>query len=109
MDSAQPCYNGKILCCARYDSSLSKSYAAVDTQGLLGPAVIKQLGTSGVALSIIAMSWCIFHDHIIDIQQPLDSRHGYFGVIVICLIQAGNIAIPNIKFHGAYHYYGIAG
>jgi len=72
-------------------------------------AVIKQLGNTGGALSIMAMSWCILHDYVIDSNGSLRPWTGAVGLGIISLIQVIDIALPNGLFHGAYSYYGISG
>jgi hypothetical protein len=72
-------------------------------------AIIKQLGNTGGALSIVGMSWCIFHDYVMDSSRTLRPWAGVAGLGIISLIQIIVIAIPNGIFHGAHKYYGISG
>jgi hypothetical protein len=75
---------------------------------LLFIAILKQFDAIGTSLSIVAMSWCIFHDYVIESNDILTSRVGYIGIGLILTAQAMIIMLPNIILGGAYNYYGIS-
>jgi len=55
------------------------------------------------------MSWCIFHDYVVESNGMLTPRAGYIGIGLILTAQATIILLPNILLGGAYNYYGISG
>ena len=110
MDSARFSHDGNLLCYPRHVSSPSYRQD-VEVLTLITPlvAILKQLDATGTALSIIGMSWCIFHDHVIDPAGNLSLKSGYVILATMVLIQAILIGIPNIVYHGAFKYYGVSG
>ena len=53
------------------------------------------------------MSWCIFHDYVIDSSENLSLKSAFIYLLVMSGIQVITIGVPNIIFHGAHNYYGI--
>jgi hypothetical protein len=72
-------------------------------------AILKQLDAIGTALSIVAMSWVIFHDYVIDSREKLGFWSGAISFLCIALVQLLTILVPNELFRGSNKtYYGIS-
>jgi hypothetical protein len=72
------------------------------------PALIQQLSSTGGALSIVSISFCILYNHVISPERPLSILAGPLGLLLIFTVQVIDIGIPNTRF-GTVRYYGFAG